>query len=158
MKKILCLILIIITLISFIISNKIEELSNTKIKDILISNDFLVNDLSSKMEDDSIKIVYVANNGKYSIEYYLFDNKENAKEAFNGNIKTFNDNKIKGNIKNKDNYDSYTQELSDTYNSITRIGKNLIYASINIEYKDEFNKILKKLSGNNLIFNLAFFI
>ncbi len=146
MKKVLYFVFLIITIFFITACYKVKELSKEQIKDVLVNNKFNVDNLSSKMEDDNIKVVYVASNGKYSIEYYLFNEEKKAKEAFNGNIKTFNNNKIKGNIVSKDNYDNYTQELSDTYNSVTRIGKNLIYASINIEYKDEFNKILKKLS------------
>lgn len=123
MKKVLYFVFLIITIFSITACYKVKELSKEQIKDVLVNNKFNVDNLSSKMEDDNIKVVYVASNGKYSIEYYLFNEEKNAKEAFNGNIKTFNNNKIKGNIVSKDNYDNYTQKLSDTYNSVTRIVK-----------------------------------
>lgn len=147
MKKFLKFMCLVLVLFSLTACKEKRELTVKEMNDILSDKGFFVNDLSSQMEDKQIKVVNVANNGKYQIEYYVFVTEEAAKEAFNRNIKSFEDmNKTRGKKTNKDNYDKYTQKLSDTYNSLTRIGKTLVYASINIEYKNDFNKVLKALN------------
>lgn len=147
MKKILKIILLFFAIISLTACGTKRELSQKELEKVLNDNEFIVNDLSDSMEDKNIMTVYVANNGRYQIECYIFNSEKNAKSALEGNINTFESgNKVKGNKKTKDNYQTYNQKLSDTYNSVTRVGKNLIYASINIEYKNDFNKVLKKLT------------
>lgn len=147
MKKILKVALLFLTLISLTACGTKRELSEKELKNILSDNNFNVYDLTKNMEDKNVKTVYVANNGTYQIECYVFKTEKNAKDAFDGNVKTFeSESKTKGSKKSKDNYESYTQKLSDTYNSVTRVGKNIIYASIKIEHKGDFNKILKNLT------------
>ena len=98
------------------------------------------------MEDKNIKSVITANNGKYQIEFFTFNSKKNAKEAYNTNVKSFLANKNVKKEKNEDNYDKFTQELSDTYNVVIRLDNTLLYSSINLEYKNDLNKIIKKLN------------
>ena len=147
MKKILRLIFLSFILLSLTACGEKKELSQESMYKVLSDKGFSINDFSKQMEDKNIKTVYVANNGDYDIECYIFNKDSDAKDAFNGNVSTFeSDSKTKGKKSSKDNYDSYTQKLSDTYNSVTRVGKNLIYASINIEYKNDFISVLKALT------------
>ena len=147
MKKILKVALLCLILISLTACGVKRELSEKELEKVLNDEKFVVNNLIDSMEDKNIKSVYAANNGVYQIQCYVFKTEKTAKDAFKGNVKTFeSESKIKGSKKIKDNYELYTQKLSDTYNSVTRVGKNIIYASIKIEYKSDFNKILKKLT------------
>lgn len=147
MKKILKVALLFLTLISLTACGTKRELSEKELEKVLNDNKFIVNNLTDSMEDKNIKAVYVANNGVYQIQCYVFKTEKTAKDAFDGNVKTFESgSKTKGSKKSKDNYESYTQKLSDTYNSVTRVGKNIIYASIKIEHKSDFNKTLKNLT------------
>ena len=125
---------------------KKEALNEKDITEKLNEQDFMVSDFTSQMEDDSMKSVLIANNGNYQIEYYEFESEKRAKKAFNDNVDMFETiNDKKGTTKSDETYDKYIQELSDTYNSLTRVGKTLIYASVNIEYKKDLNNLLKDL-------------
>lgn len=141
--KILMLVLAIFTLTA---CGEKKALAQNDIKEKLDEANFVVSDFTNQMEDDSMKSVLIANNGSYQIEYYEFESEKRAKKAFNDNVDMFESiNDKKGKKENEKTYDKYTQELSDTYNSLTRVGKTLIYASVNINYKKNLNNLLKDL-------------
>lgn len=125
--------------------------ANEKVKDEaeisqrLQDKGFIINDVTAQMDDKRINSVVAANNGKYQIEYYVFNEEEDCKEAYESNKQTFEVSKTKGKEKNKNHYLIYTQKLSDTYNVIIKDDKTLIYSSVNIEYKKDLNKVLKHL-------------
>lgn len=142
--KAICLVLVLFTLTA---CGEVKELSEKEISKALEKDGFLLNDFTSQIEDRKMKKAVVANNGVYQMEYYIFTDEAAAKEAYKNNKKAFVDlNKTKGKEKNKDNYDKYTQKLSDTYNSVIRVGKTIIYASIDTRNKKDFNKVLDKLN------------
>ena len=136
--------LFIIVALSGCGSKKVLKPSDVQNK--LSSLGFSINDITNYMEDKNIKSVITANNGKYQIEFFTFNSKKNAKEAYNTNVKSFLANKNVKKEKNEDNYDKFTQELSDTYNVVIRLDNTLLYSSINLEYKNDLNKIIKKLN------------
>ena len=146
MKKIIKILmfLFIIVALSGCVSKKVLKPSDVQNK--LSSLGFSINDITNYMEDKNIKSVITANNGKYQIEFFTFNSKKNAKEAYNTNVKSFLANKNVKKEKNEDNYDKFTQELSDTYNVVIRLDNTLLYSSINLEYKNDLNKIIKKLN------------
>lgn len=123
-------------------------LTEKQLMDKLSEFSFIVSDNKKFIEDDSMKAIYTANNGKYQIEYYVFKDEKRAKEAYESNKQYFQNSskKEKGKEKIGDTYSKYTQELSDTYNVLTRVDNTLLYASINIGYKKELKKILKELN------------
>ncbi len=112
---------------------------------ILSNNGFTVTDVTGQMEDDRISYVASANNGRFQIEYYVFAKEDDAKEAYESNKESFENNKTKGKEKKDETYQKYTQELSDTYNVLTRVGNTLLYSSVNIEYKKDLNDVIKDL-------------
>lgn len=141
-------ILIIVSLVIFLTacSGPKKPLDKNTAMDLLANEGFVVSDNVSYMEDKTIKTALSGHNGKYQIEYYIFDSEKRAKEAYNGNKKSFDANEKKAKEKKKDAYNKYTQELTDTYNVLVRVDNTLIYASINIEYKKDLNKVLKELN------------
>lgn len=139
---------LIICFIAILLSGCTEKkaLNETMITDKLSNEGFIISDLTNLMEDDDILKVIVANNSKYSIEYYKFEDDKKAKEAYKNNKSMFQNKKENGKEKKDETYEKYTQELSDTYNSLTRVGNTLIYASVNIEYKNDLKKVLKNIN------------
>ena len=123
-----------------------KALTTNEVSNVLEKHGFLLNDETSLMEDKTIKYVGSANNGKFQIEYYVFNNEKDAIEAYQNNKKSFESNKVKGKEKSKDVYNKYTQKLDDTYNVIIRVENTLLYSSINIEYKKDLNKIINDLN------------
>lgn len=147
MKKFLkTVIILLFVCFSIGCSGNKEALNQKQITNKLSEMEFFVDDNTKLMEDKTIKTALSAHNGKYQIEYYIFKDAKRAEEAYNSNKKYFENNKKNGKEKKKDNYASYVQELSDTYNVLTKIDNTLIYASINIEYKKDLKKVLKNLN------------
>ncbi len=141
-KKIFILLLAAIILTA---CSKKEPLKSEEAISILSSNGFIVTDVTNQMEDDRINYVGSANNGKFQIEYYIFSQEADAKKAYESNKESFENNKTKGKEKKDETYQKYTQELSDTYNVLTRVGNTLLYSSVNIEYKKDLNKVIKAM-------------
>lgn len=147
MKKFLKIIIILLFIcFSVGCSENKKALTKKQITNKLSSMEFYVDDNTKLMEDSTIKTALSAYNGKYQIEYYIFKDKNRAEEAYSSNKKYFENNKKNGKEKKKDNYTKYTQELTDTYNVLTRVDNTLLYMSTNIEYKREVKNILKEIN------------
>ena len=98
------------------------------------------------MEDKDIKSIISANNGKFQVEFTVYNNEDGAKKLYDVNKKYFeNSNKTKGSEVSSDGYIKYVQKLSDTYNVIEKVGNSVLYVSTSIEYKNEVKDIIKKL-------------
>lgn len=145
MKKIIKLFTCLLIIVTLSGCGSKKALKSNDIKNKLSNLGFTINDVTSYMEDENIKNVITANNGKYQIEFYTFDSKEDAKKAYETNVKNFTINKKNKKEKHEDNYDKFTQELSDTYNMVIRLNNTLLYSSINLEYKRDLNKTIKNL-------------
>lgn len=145
MKKIIKLFTCLLIIVTLSGCGSKKALKSNDIKNKLSNLGFTINDVTSYMEDKNIKNVITANNGKYQIEFYTFDSKEDAKKAYENNVKNFTINKKNKKEKHEDNYDKFTQELSDTYNMVIRLNNTLLYSSINLEYKRDLNKTIKNL-------------
>ena len=146
MKKIIKILMFLFIIVALSGCGSKKVLKPSDVQNKLSSLGFSINDITNYMEDKNIKSVITANNGKYQIEFFTFNSKKNAKEAYNTNEKSFLANKNVKKEKNEDNYDKFTQELSDTYNVVIRLDNTLLYSSINLEYKNDLNKIIKKLN------------
>ncbi len=146
MKKILKFLVVIAILVTLCGCGKKEALTDKELKDKLSNMGFNLHDITDSMEDSNISVVRTANNRKYQIEYYVFKSADTAKTAYENNMKMFEENKkYKGKKKSNDNYNKYIQKTDDYYNVITRIDNTLIYVSVNIDYKNDVNKVLNKL-------------
>lgn len=146
MKKIIKILMFLFIIVALSGCGSKKVLKPSDVQNKLSSLGFSINDITNYMEDKNIKSVITANNGKYQIEFFTFNSKKNAKEAYNTNVKSFLANKNVKKEKNEDNYDKFTQKLSDTYNVVIRLDNTLLYSSINLEYKNDLNKIIKKLN------------
>lgn len=147
MKKILVLFTMIFSL--FIITGCVSKsvLTDNELTNKLRQNGYEVNDISNEIEDSNIKSVKNANyKNKYQIEYYIFISDEICKKAYDNNSNNFKQNiKFKGKEKKSSNYSRYDQQTNDNYNVIARKGNTLIYVSVNVDYKSNIKKTLKKL-------------
>lgn len=145
MKKITKIFVLIIMVVLLSACGEKTALKSEELVSILSNNGFIVNDVTDQMEDSSVTYVASANNGKFQIEYYVFETKKQAKAAYTNNKKSFETNKTEGKETSGDTYNKYVQELSDTYNVITRVDNTLLYASVNIEYKGTLKNVIKDL-------------
>ena len=145
-KYIKIVIVLLVVLILTGCEDKKTALNQKQITDKLYKLEFFVDDNTKLMEDSTMRTALSAYNSKYQIEYYIFKDEKRAKEAFQDNKKYFDNNGKKGKEKTKKNYSKYVQELSDTYNVLTRVDNTLLYISSNIEYKSNIKKVLKELN------------
>lgn len=146
MKKILkCVVCILIVLCLSACGKKVEMKSNDLANE-LSNLGFDVTDITSQLEDDNIKKVYAANNKKYQMEIYIFKNENDAKKAYTTNKATFIDiYKSKYDEDVKDTYEAFYQEADGKYNQLSRVGSTFVYASVNVEYKKDVKKSIKRL-------------
>lgn len=146
MKKIGKILLVIIILLSFSACGKTTKISEKELEKKLFKMNFTTKDVTSEMEDSSIKKVILATNNKLQVEYYVFKNEDNAKTAYNTNVKNLKldkDAKLKEN--NKNNYSKCRQTSKNMYIVIVRTGNTMIYSSSNVNYKSDVNKTMRKL-------------
>ena len=146
MKSLARVLLVLATLFTLTACGKKEEITVNDFNQIMREEGFYVTDISDEMEDTNISNVYTANNKEFQIEFYVFKSEDTAKEAFSSNKEMFNQDKdYEGKEKNEDTYDEYIQETSDYYNVLKRVGKTLLYASVNVDYKGDVKSAINKL-------------
>ena len=148
-KKIIILTLFITIIILCIVSTiKLNTLEKEKpsFKSIMEKENFLITDTTSTYNDPLVVKSYIFYNNYYQIEYIEFDNEENAKIAFNANIKSFEtkDNTIED-IDTHKTYTIYTYITDNTYVYLRYEKNTLIYINTDIKYKQSISKLLKKL-------------
>lgn len=121
-------------------------LSKEEFAEKLGEQGFIVSDVTTQIEDENITFVASASNNLYQIEVYVFKDDNYAKEAYKTNKESFvNLTNEKGKEKTNDNYEKYTQSLSDTYNMVVRLDNTLVYSSVNKEYKKSLDKVIKNI-------------
>ncbi len=146
MKRIVKILIIVVMMITLTACTQGKKISTEDIVKKLSDMNFVTNDVSSEMEDSSIKKVIVANNNKISLEYYVFESEDSAKKAYGTNLESLKGNKdFKVKEKNGSNYSKSTQSTKSLYNVIIRAEDTLIYSSVNVNYKSDVDKVIKKL-------------
>lgn len=146
MKKFIKILIVVIMMITLTACSQGKKLSAEDIEKKLSDMDFVTNDVSSEMEDSSIKKVIVASNNRVALEYYVFKSEDSAKKAYGTNLESLKENKdFKVKEKNGSNYSKSTQSTKSLYNVIIRAGDTMIYSSVNVNYKSDVNKVIKKL-------------
>lgn len=146
MKNLSKILLVLVALFTLTACGAKEEVSVNDFKSIMREEGFYVTDITDDMEDSNINQVLTANNREFQMEFYVFKSEDTAKEAFSSNKEMFNQDKdYEGKEKNEDTYDEYIQETSDYYNVLKRVGKTLLYASVNVDYKGDVKSAINKL-------------
>ncbi|HIU40333.1 MAG TPA: hypothetical protein IAB68_03450 [Candidatus Aphodocola excrementigallinarum] len=146
MKVLSKVLLVLATLFTLTACGKKEEITVNDFNQIMREEGFYVTDISDEMEDTNISNVYTANNKEFQIEFYVFKSNDIAKQAYESNKDMFVQNKdYEGKEKSDDDYNEYTQETEDYYNVLKRVGKTLLYASVNVDYKGDVKSAINKL-------------
>ena len=149
-KKILLLLLLIISLFTITGCGKRTPLNSTDFVDLMEQNEYKTTNVKEQFNEYSqIKNAFIAQNSgmTYQIEYYELDTEEDAKSFYNGNRDRFKNMEKIDKYKNidLDNYQKYVQTTDTVYSLIARIDNTIIYANVKIEYKEEVKKIVEKL-------------
>lgn len=147
-KLFLCLILgIIFTTGCSLIKTAItdEDFSST-----MSQYNYTIQDVSQQFANyDYVKKATIAlsENQTYQIEFYVLDTESNAKKMFKNNQKIFEDKTKNGLTKTVDmkNYNTYSIYNKTEYRYLCRVDNTLIYIDTKVEYKDDVEKIIKKL-------------
>lgn len=149
MGKKLGLLLCILVLFVLTGCGKKEVLTTEKFEEVLTKEGFSVTDVTSVLDDKTIKSVLTANNGIYQIEFYVTGNDKRAKEIYESNRNAFKENETKSSKQkeiSKTDYEKYTFELENQYQVIIRNKNTMVYASLNSDNKKSLNKIIDKLN------------
>lgn len=149
MGKKLGLLLCILVLFVLTGCGKKEVLTAEKFEEVLTKEGFSVTDVTSALDDKTIKSVLTANNGIYQVEFYVTENDKRAKEIYENNRNVFKENETKASKQkeiSKTDYEKYTFELENQYQVIIRNKNTMVYASLNSDNKKSLNKIIDKLN------------
>ncbi len=112
---------------------------------------YSIQDASNQFNDDTqVQKVYLAidSDSKYQIEFYEFDNEENATEFFNLNKHNFENTKtvtVYEASSSVGNHSKYTLISNNKYKVVSRIGNTAIYLDVDDSYKEDVKKLLKEL-------------
>lgn len=154
MKKLKNLFILIISIFSIIsitgCQNKnaiTTDTFKTKIEDL----GYVLQDVKSQFSEyDYIKEAYIAadSNYNYQIEFYILEDEENAKNFYENNKTIFENSKTRNSAYTSvdvKNYAKYTLATNNEYKVVSRIDNTVIFTDSDSKYKDDINKILKKL-------------
>lgn len=142
------LVLLSIIGIILILFNQNKVLTNDRFIKITEKQDLKIYDAKDQFGDDIIKSASVAYNSNYQIEFLIFDNIDNCKNAFQINKSSFITNKEKDDIEiseSNDEYSLYSLTTKDRYMYIKRIDNKLLYFNVDGSYTKDLEKILEKL-------------
>lgn len=125
-----------------------DELSINEFTSIMKDNDFDVADVTTQFADADIKVkeARVARKGDYQIEFYTFDESDDAELFYRVNKAKFGDDIVNTRVDLKGgNYESYGITTKDKYQFIIRVEKSVVYVNVDKEYKKDAQDIVKKL-------------
>lgn len=152
-RKILIIVTSILILIvlsgSYLIIKQDKNLTNKEFIRQMEENDFQIYDAYAQFDNAMIKDASVAFKSNYQIEFLVIDNIDNARNVFLINKEKFLENKKENNeeiSESNDTYSLYTLTTEDRYMYIKRVDNNLLYFNIDGSYKNEVEKIIKKLN------------
>ena len=149
MKKVLSLILIMLSLLLFGCSKK--EITKEEFQKIMEKEEFSVVDVKDQFKKyEYVKGAYIAvsPDATYQVEFYIFENNENANSFYKLNQEIFESQGSGGNLStsvNSNTYSKYSITTDSKYNYIARINNTVLYSTVDKKYKDNINKIVKKL-------------
>lgn len=127
-----------------------ESLTVKEFISIMEDNDFEVEEVTNQFDDADIEIeeAYVAVGEDYQIEFYTFEDDENAEMFFKVNKAKFDEDVARGRVSvNGKNYDSFSIIADGEYRFVERVDETVIYLDVDEEYKDEVKELVKEELG-----------
>ena len=130
-------------------SLKKKALSMDEFQDITIKNNYMFLDVTDQFEyNKSIKKAGLAATSVWQLEFYVFDNKDNAQDMFDNNVKLFKKEKNSTSLQvtNKVfNYENYALTTNKYYMYISRVDNTVVYSRVPVEYRSKIKKFVEKL-------------
>jgi len=160
-KKALVVVLIVVLLIAAVISTGVylvvkfvnvekEVLTAKEFISIMEEQDFLVGEVTDQFEDADIEVeeAYVAVGDDYQIEFYTFEDEENAEMFFKVNKAKFDEDSASSRVSfNGKNFTSFSITTDGEYRFVERVDETVIYLDVDEEYKDEVKELVKEELG-----------
>lgn len=151
MKNLKFALILLICAFCLVGCGKSKAITSNEFKEIMVDLNFSIIDVKEQFDAyDYIKEAYVAleKNKNYQIEFYVLDTSDSAKSFYYNNKEIFESSKestaVYTNV-DLNNKNKYTLSTGGTYKLLSRIDNTMIYLNVDSKYKDEVNKILKKL-------------
>lgn len=158
-KKALVIILIVVLILAAVIAAGVflvakfvnvekEALTAKEFISIMEDEDYLVGEVTDQFEDADIEVeeAYVAVGDDYQIEFYTFEDEENAEMFFKVNKAKFDEDSASSKVSlNGKNFTSFSITADGEYRFVERVDETVIYLDVDEEYKDEVKEIIEKL-------------
>lgn len=125
-----------------------EAITSKEFIQIMEDNDFEIADVTEQFEDADIEVKkgYVALGDDYQIEFYTFDDEDEAKMFFKVNKAKFETDSASSEVSlNGKNYSVYSVTSNGKYKFVERIDKTVIYLNVDKEHKDDVKDLVKEL-------------
>ncbi len=147
-KKIL---LVIVLLVSFLLvgcGDTKEPLNNETFKEKLELKGFTIVDLTDTMQTPASNIesyiVATSPNQTYNFEFFIYTNEAAAQSHYARERDKFGGQGQYTEL-NVGNFSKYTQICNGKYGLISRVGSTLLYTNLDNNYRNEVNEILKEI-------------
>lgn len=149
MKKIRNIILVLL-IVLMVGCGKKDSITSDNFKEIMKDNDFYILDSKEQFSEyDYIKEALIAAySDDYQIEFYVLEDDRNALAFYKYNKEIFEASKEDFSVYSNVDFDTnnkYTLVTEDSYKVISRIKNTVLYADVDKEYKNDVNKVIKKL-------------
>ena len=102
-----------------------------------------INELA-RVEQAKTGYIFTSKKNKYKIEYYNYQNQENAKKKYDiiySIYESYGDDKLEDDSSNDENSERYEILTSENYSVISRINNSVIYASVPKKHKTEVKEL-----------------
>ena len=124
-----------------------STLTSVEFKKKFSDNDFYVVSTINHFENyEYIKESFIAtsHDKDYSIEFYILSSEDAADEFFNANKDLFEAERTEDCIY-KDKKNKYSLTTDTEYKALSKRENTVIYVNVKKEYKNEVNKLIKKI-------------
>ena len=139
MKRIAVLLLAVLGIFALCSCGDKEEITTEKFQSYFEEKGFEVYDISDEWDEEIFAEYFIATNGEYNVEFLIFTEEEHAEQAMDGNeasysVKTMSTEVTSG------NYRTISFDSDGKHIMMTRVGKTMLFAEVDSEYKDEIAK------------------
>lgn len=135
-------------LIANMINKTKEPITAKKFGTVMEKQDFEIYDIYDQYAEYGYVEEAIVALEDYQIEFYVLDSTKNAERFYNHNVSLFE--KSASSTKSKKSFsfkngEQYKLTSNGSFMAITRIDDTVVYADVDVEYKDEVEKILEQL-------------
>ena len=139
MKKIALILLAVLGIFALCSCGDKEAITAEKFTSYFEDNGFEVVETTDDWDDESFEQYMVAYSDNYAVEFVVFTKEDYAKKTVNGIESSYSTKTLSTEV-SSGNYQTMSFDSDGNHIMITRVGKTVMFAEVDSEYKDEIKK------------------